>query len=85
MLKGNHEYKVKIVIGDQVVMETDKPKQHKDRYCRWHERLKKNEFEFEYTSVDQMGMVYIYLMKDNKPISYQRVKASKFKSMNAQN
>ena len=68
-LPDNSKYTVKICIGDFSI-ETGKPKEHKDQYCRWSERFDVQRFKAPYKSMEELERVYIYLMSGSDAICF---------------
>ena len=83
MLPVNQIFTVKVCIGDWS-QNFDQPKESKNSYNRWHHRLAETRLETVYSSVEMIGRVYVYLMKDNVPIGYWWANATEFVDPNPQ-
>lgn len=62
-------YTVKIKIGD-FEKTTGKPKEPKQGYNRWSERIEPCVMRSKYSSIEEMDKVFIYLMSGDHPICY---------------
>ena len=54
-------------------MESKDPRQSKDGYNRWHERMPEQTWSFPYRNLEEMGFVYIYLMDGDDPVSFYKI------------
>ena len=62
-------YHIKVSINDFFV-ETKDPKECKENYCRWSERLEGINFKGPYKSIEELDRIYIYLMDGSTPVCY---------------
>ena len=72
------KYHVKVKIGE-FEWETKDPKEYKNGYNRWSERLEKFTIKTKYQSIEEMDKIYIYLMSGTYPICYWKGKVAEFK------
>ena len=74
---NSSKYKVKIKIGDFEEVITANPKEYKNGYNRWSERIQKM-MKTKYFSLDEMDKIFIYLMDGNHPICFWKGRVSEF-------
>ena len=80
-LPETENYKVKIRIAD-FEMETPKPVEKKENYCRWSHRFDRAVYKAPYTDVKSIQRAYVYLMDGDKAVCFHRLKVSDFTNPN---
>ena len=81
-LPENDDYRVQLKIGEQEFT-TDSPKIFKNYYHFWNYRINKT-FEAPYKDFNQFPDIFIYLIKDNKGITFARLNARDFLKRSAE-
>ena len=78
-LPSEDKYRVKIKIAEQEFM-TDDPAYNMGQYNRWKQILKPKDdyLELPYENVEDIGKVFIYLMKGNDAICYYAANVTDF-------
>ena len=64
-------------------VKTQKPLVKEGTYNRWTCRFNSSPLLAPYNSVAKIGRIFVYLMKDEKPISYWKGDAADFEKENA--
>ena len=80
-MPGNKKYRIRIAINDFTVDSKD-PKECKESYCRWSERIDPVSFKCPYKSIEELDRVYVYLMDGNEPICFWKGLAKDFTDIN---
>ena len=75
------KYKLKIQIGDFTFVSQD-PKEAKQGYNRWSERVKQTKIMTECQSIEEIEKIFVYLMMGEVPICYWTGKLSDFTDPN---
>lgn len=68
-LPGKKKYTIRIAINDFSI-DCQPPKESKENYCRWSERIEPKTFSGPYKSVEELDRVYVYLMDGNDAICF---------------
>lgn len=68
-LPKKSKFHIRIAIND-FFLESGDPKESKENYCRWSERIETTVFKGPYKSLEELDKVYIYLMDGGNPICY---------------
>jgi len=68
-LPDTKKYKIKVTINDFTLI-TDAPLETKNNYCRWNKRFDLQTLSSVYTTIEDLEMVYIYLMDSDKAICF---------------
>lgn len=68
-LPDSNKYRIKIVIND-FTLETSKPLESKENYCRWSHRFDPQTFTTVYSSIEELDRVYIYLIDGDSPVCF---------------
>ncbi len=63
-------------------MQTEKPIETKNNYCRWSKRFENLIFKCPYQSISEMERVYFYLMDGNIPICFWKGNIQDFQDRN---
>ena len=76
-MPGKKNYTVKIAIND-FFLETQKPKESKDNYCRWSQRFDAQIFKGPYKSIEELDRIYVYLMDGSEAVCFWKGLCSEF-------
>ena len=72
-----------IQIGD-FKLQSGSPKEYKNNYNRWSERLGPKTFKSVYRDFEEMENVFVYLMSGDSPICWWKGKITDFRDPNPQ-